>query len=161
MKNPNQKRSLINKLCDIKMIKDDTNATYFMKISQLKEQLISIGEIVDDKYLVVASLDGLLLSWVTYVQGINSQENQPSFHRLWTDYLQEEGRIMNRSGPPNEENQVLASNVRKCKGRKSLFKKKKDKIHASNHDHRSRDMSKVKGFNSPQVLTLSPTHHSS
>ena len=33
MKNPNRKRALRNKLCDIKMTKVDTIATYFMKIS--------------------------------------------------------------------------------------------------------------------------------
>ena len=91
------------------MTKVDTIATYFMKISQLKEQLIAIGETVDDEDLVAVALDGLPLSWETYVQGINARENQPSFDRLWTDCLQEEGGIMNKSGPPNEENQALVA----------------------------------------------------
>ena len=54
---------------------------------------------------------------------------------------------MNRSGPPNEKNQALAAKARKGKGRKFPFKKNKDKRPASDHDHGSRDMSKVKCFN--------------
>jgi hypothetical protein len=48
MKNPSRKRALRNKPCDVKMTKANTIATYFMKISQLKEQLIAIGETNDD-----------------------------------------------------------------------------------------------------------------
>lgn len=66
-KNSSWKRALRNKLRNINMTKTDAIATYFMKISQLKEQLIAIGEKVDDEDLVAAALDGLSLSWETYV----------------------------------------------------------------------------------------------
>ena len=36
-KNPNRKRALKGKLCNIKMMKNDTIATFFMKISQQKD----------------------------------------------------------------------------------------------------------------------------
>lgn len=54
---------------------------------------------------------------------------------------------MNKSGPLNEENQALAAKTRKGKGRNFPFKKNKDKRLASNRDHRSSDMSKVRCFN--------------
>ena len=54
---------------------------------------------------------------------------------------------MNKSGPPSEENQALAANARKGKGRKFPFKKNKDKRLDSDRERRPRDMSKVKCFN--------------
>ena len=78
------------------MTKEDTIATYFMKISQLKDQLIAIGEIVEDEDLVSTALDGLPPSWENFVSDGSARENQPSFEKLWIDCLQEEGRVMNK-----------------------------------------------------------------
>ena len=47
-KNPSRKRALKGKLLSIKMTKNDTIATFFMKIFQLKDQLVAIGEKVED-----------------------------------------------------------------------------------------------------------------
>jgi len=49
---PNQKRALKGKLCSIKMMKDDTITTFFMKISHLKDYLVATGENVEDDVLV-------------------------------------------------------------------------------------------------------------
>jgi hypothetical protein len=38
-----------NQLQHIKMTKDDTVATFFMKISEIKDQLGAIGETISDK----------------------------------------------------------------------------------------------------------------
>jgi hypothetical protein len=42
-KNPSCKIALQNKMKNIKMTKEDIVATFFMKVSQLKEQLTSLG----------------------------------------------------------------------------------------------------------------------
>ena len=51
-KTTTRKRALKSKLHSIKMTKEDTNATFFTKISQLKDQLVGIGETVVDDDLV-------------------------------------------------------------------------------------------------------------
>lgn len=86
-----------------------------MKISLLKDQLVAIGESVDDEDLVSTTLDGFPPSWETFVSGVSACAHRSSFERLWTDCLQKEGRIMSKSGPPIEENQALDSNARKGK----------------------------------------------
>lgn len=91
-KTPSQKRALKSKLCSIKMTTDDTIATFFTKISQLKDQLITIGENVEDDDLVQIAIDGLPPIWETIVSGVCAHENQPTFERFWIDCLQEEGR---------------------------------------------------------------------
>ena len=64
---PNRKSTLKNKLRDIKMTKADTIATYFMKITQTRDQLIAIGEEVDDRELVSLALNGLPTSWEPFI----------------------------------------------------------------------------------------------
>jgi hypothetical protein len=88
-----QKRFLKNKLCTLKMEKDESVAYFFTKISQLRDQLVVIGIKVDDDDLVQSIVDGLPSSWETFLARINARENQPNFERLWHDWLQEEGRI--------------------------------------------------------------------
>lgn len=136
-----------NKLHDIKKTKVDTIATFFMKISQLKDQLLSIGETIDDEELVSTALNGLPTSWESYIQGISAQENQPSFDRLWTNCVQEEGRVLTRSNPQNEENQALATHARKAKGRRFPYKKDKGRRHAPVHERKKRDLSQFRCYN--------------
>ena len=47
------------------MMKDDTIMTFFIKISQLKDHLVAIGEMIDDEHLAFVALNGLPLSWET------------------------------------------------------------------------------------------------
>lgn len=79
IKTPSRKRALKSKLRSIKMTKDDTIATFFTKISQLKDQLIAIGENVEDDDLVQTTIDGLPSIWETFVSGLCARENQPKF----------------------------------------------------------------------------------
>lgn len=83
------------------MEKDDIVDSFFMNISQIKDYLIAIGVNVDDDDLVQTTVDGFPPSWDTFLSGINSHENKPNFERLWHDFIQEEGRINNRSGLVN------------------------------------------------------------
>ena len=95
---------------------------------------------VEDDGLVHTTLDGLPSTWETFVSGINARENQLSFDRLWTNCLQEEGRILNKSGPPSEENLALVANARKGRGRRFPSTKDKDKRPDSDRERRQKDM---------------------
>ena len=46
---------------------------------------------------------------------INGREVQPSFDRLWHDYLEDEGRIHSRFGPTTEKDHALAAKTKKGK----------------------------------------------
>jgi hypothetical protein len=58
-KNTSRKLSLRNQLCCIMMTKSDSIATYFMEVSQLRNQLQAIGYTIDDEKLVTITLNGL------------------------------------------------------------------------------------------------------
>ena len=68
-----QKRELKNKLQNLNMEKDRTIASFFTKISQVRDQIMSIGVTVDDDYLIQIVIDSLPSSWKTFFSIINGQ----------------------------------------------------------------------------------------
>ena len=91
-KSPTQRRALKKQLRSLKMEKDETIATFFSKISQIRHQLMAIRDKVEDDDLVQTIFDALPESWETFLTSVNGREVQPNFKRLWHDCL-EEGRI--------------------------------------------------------------------
>ena len=51
--------SLKNKLCNMKMERDETVASFFKIISQLKDQLAIIGVETDEDDLLQTAIDGI------------------------------------------------------------------------------------------------------
>ena len=45
-------------------------ASYLMRITQIHDQLVTIGEVVDDTKLVNVALNGFPGTWEPFVQGI-------------------------------------------------------------------------------------------
>ncbi len=58
--NLSQILALKNQLKDIKMNKGETIQAYYMRISKVKDQLLSIGEIIYDRELVLNTLEAFL-----------------------------------------------------------------------------------------------------
>ena len=86
-KAPNQKSVLKNQLHYLKMEKDEGVASFFIKISQVRDQLSAIGTLVDDDDLVQTVFDGLPSSWETFLVVVSGRETQSNFDRLWHDCL--------------------------------------------------------------------------
>jgi hypothetical protein len=61
--NTSKKLILRHQLRNVMMNKSDTISTYFMRISQLKDQLETIGDSVDDENLVTKTINGFPSSW--------------------------------------------------------------------------------------------------
>jgi hypothetical protein len=119
--NTNRKLILRHKLRSVEMSKSDTVASYLMRITQIRDQLVAIGEAVDDTELVNVALNGFPGSWEPFVQGICAREKLPPFDRLWIDCIQEEAQIesRNKQRGSDDENQALAAHARKGKGKGS------------------------------------------
>ena len=113
-----------------------------MRITQIRDQLVDIGEAVDDTELVNVALSGFLWSWEAFLQGICAREKLPPFDRPWIDYIQEEAQIesRNKQRGSNDENQALVAHTRK--GRREGSPKKE----ASLESRRKKDLSKIKCF---------------
>jgi hypothetical protein len=62
-----------------KMTKGDTVVLFFMKLSEIKEQLETIGEIMSNRELVLTTLQNLPKSWDPFLQSISGREALPTF----------------------------------------------------------------------------------
>jgi hypothetical protein len=140
-KNTSRKLTLRHLLRNVKMNKSDIVSNYFMRILQIKDQLATIGDSLDDAELVT-TLNGFPSSWDPFVQGICARSKLPKFDKLWTDCTQEYSRLISKSQKTNdEENQALATHVKKRNERRDTSPKK-TKIPCY-----KKDMSKIRCYN--------------
>jgi hypothetical protein len=96
--NASQKLILRHQLRFDAMSKSNTIVNYLMKITQIRDHLVAIGEAVDDTRLVNVALNGFPRSWEPFVQGIYAREKLTPFDKLWIDCIQEEARIKSKNG---------------------------------------------------------------
>ena len=84
VRNIGQVMSLKNELRDIKMNDDNNITSYFVRISQLRDQLQAIEEIILEKELVNIVLNGLPKTWDAFATSMNTGKEYPTFEELWT-----------------------------------------------------------------------------
>jgi hypothetical protein len=117
-------------------------------ISQIYDELATVGETVSNAYLGRTTLNGFLEKWTSFIKEFISQENHSNSERPWNDFIQEKTReeaLHSRQlkGEEDEENISLASGVRKGKWATELNTRGEE----SSHDgKKKKDMSKVKIF---------------
>jgi hypothetical protein len=99
VRNIGQVMSLKNELCNMKMNDDDSITSYFVRISQLRDQLQAIEEITSEKELVNIVLNGLPKTWDAFAASMNTRKEYPTFEELWTYRAQEESRINAKEKP--------------------------------------------------------------
>jgi hypothetical protein len=79
VRNIGQVMSLKNELCDMKMNDDDIITSYFVRISQLRDQIQAIEEIISEKELVNILLNGLPKTWDAFAASMNRRKEYPTF----------------------------------------------------------------------------------
>jgi hypothetical protein len=102
VRNIGQIMSLKNELHDMKMNDDGSITSYFVRISQLRDQLQAIEEIISEKELVNIVLNGLPKTWDAFAASMNTRKEYPTFEELWTCCAQEESRISEKEKPQNK-----------------------------------------------------------
>jgi len=80
-KNTGKKLTLRHQLRNAVMNKSNTISTYFITVSQIKDQLAAIGDTMDDAELVTTTLNGFPPSWDAFVQGICARRKLPKFDK--------------------------------------------------------------------------------
>jgi hypothetical protein len=98
VRNIGQVMSLKNELRDMKMNDDDIIKSYFVKTSQLRDQIQVIEEIILEKELVNIVLNGLPKMWDAFSASLNTRKEYPTFEELWTCCAQEESSINEKEG---------------------------------------------------------------
>lgn len=120
-KNENSKMLMREKLRDTKMTDSDNVATYLTCISQVRDELATIGEKVDDLKSMRTTLKGFTKQWTPFIKGIVARENLPNWVRLWDDFVQEKLRDEELCGglvKNDEKNLALGVKAKKGKAKK-------------------------------------------
>ena len=86
--------TLRNQLLNMKMTKFENIASYFMRITELRDKLKFSGDNLEEKNLVMITLNYLPPSWESFIQTISGRSKFPKFDKLWADCTQEETRIV-------------------------------------------------------------------
>ena len=68
-KNINQNMTLRKHLKNVKIQNAETIQSYFTRVSQIKEQLVAVEEVENEK-MVIANLNGLPGSWDSFMRGM-------------------------------------------------------------------------------------------
>ena len=136
---------LREKLKSIRMNKGESMTTYLTRITQVRDELGAIGEVIQSVELVRTSLNGVAKPWAVFVESVVAREHMPSWDRLWDAFIQEEirrGYVQGNTShnKDDEENVALAA-----KGKKKKFKKG-SKGGTKQQDGEKEDMSKGKFF---------------
>jgi hypothetical protein len=71
--------TLKNQLLNMKMNKEETITSYFLRISEIRDQLLCIGNTIEDTELTLIALKGLPISWETFIQCISTRPPLPRF----------------------------------------------------------------------------------
>jgi hypothetical protein len=140
VRNIGQVMSLKNELRDMKMNEDDSITSHFVRISQLRDQLISIEEITSEKELVNIVLNGLPKTWDAVAASMNTRKEYLKFEELWTCCAQEESRINARKKPQKKyDDQSFTTRFKKFGNKRKFGSRTKP--------NQEKDISKVQCFN--------------
>lgn len=95
--------SLKNQLKDIKTNKGETVQSYFIRIYQLKDQLLTFEEPMFDRDGMLVALGGLPLIRETFITTIRKNDKFPTFDELIGKCTQEETRMIFRGRSQKHE----------------------------------------------------------
>ena len=107
--------TLRNQLKNVNIQNAETIQSYFTRVSHIKEQLEAIDEEVENAEIVMTTLNGVAISWDSFIQGICARKKLVKFNKLWEECSQEEARIAAREEKMGSEDQALHYIPRKPK----------------------------------------------
>jgi hypothetical protein len=140
VRNIGQVMSLKNELRDMKMNDDDNITSYFVRISQLRDQLQAIEEIISEKELVNIILNGLPKTWDVFAASMNTRKEYPTFAELWTCCAQEESRISAKEKPQKKyDDQAFTTRFKNFRDKRKFGSRRKP--------NQKKDISEVQCFN--------------
>jgi hypothetical protein len=84
---------LHDRLRGIHMLEDETVTSFLGRYTQIRDELATIGEVVNPNSLVTQAMNSFTKPWGPFVRGIVAREVMPTWERMWDDFVQEEIRL--------------------------------------------------------------------
>jgi hypothetical protein len=111
-----------------------------VRISQLRDQLKSIEEIISEKELVNIVLNDIPKTWDAFYARMNTRKEYPTFEELWTCCAQEESRISVKEKPKKKyDDQAFTTRFKNFKNKRMFGSRRKP--------NQEKDISEVQCFN--------------
>jgi hypothetical protein len=136
--------TLRNQLRNMKMDNSESVTSYLMRVSQIRDQLATIGDVISDKALVNTTLNGFPTFWITFVQGVCARSKLPKFDKLWADYTHEESRLA-------DQHKILIVDGEEAltaqKNKRSSFRKNNKEANSVRVPDKKKDVSKIRCYN--------------
>ena len=113
--------SLRQELYKMKLSREEGITPYFMVISEIRDQLQELGEVMFDNEMTTVVLNALPEEWGNFTSSLYQKKEATPFHDLWSLCKIEETRLKAKADTgPSEENHAFAASYRK-KGRFENF----------------------------------------
>jgi hypothetical protein len=139
-----QNLALRNQLRNMKMENSEYVSSYLMRVSQIRDQLATIRDVISDKEIVTTTLNGLPTFWIPFVQGVCARSKLPKFDKLWEDCTHEETRLADQHKRliVDEEKALTIK-----KNRRSFFRKKNKEANSVKVQDKKKDVSNIRCYN--------------
>ena len=85
--NENQKMVLHDQLRGIHMLEDESVTSFLGRYTQIRDELATIGEVVNPNSLVRQPMNSFTKPWGPFVRGIVSRKVMPTWERMWDDFV--------------------------------------------------------------------------
>jgi hypothetical protein len=85
--NMSRKMILKTKLREYRLSTSDNVTNCLMRITQIRDQLATLGETILDAKIVNVVLNGFSKAWEPFIMGICAREKLPKWERLWDDCI--------------------------------------------------------------------------
>jgi hypothetical protein len=151
-KDISQNLALRNQLRNMKMENSESVSSYLMRVSQTRDQIAAIGDVISDKELVTTTLNGFSTFWIPFVQGVCARSELPKFDKLWADCTHEESRLADQQKKiiVDEEKALTVQ-----KNRLSSFKKNNKEANSVRVPDKKKDVSKIRCYNCQKLRHFS------
>lgn len=114
-----------NKLREIKKGKDESMQEYFLRIIEIKNDLLYIGEDITDREMALTTLGGLPSEWYVFKTTLLNNNVIPGFKELMARCIQEETRVEGKEIPlPKGPPAAFSSHAKKINNSGSKSKRK-------------------------------------
>jgi hypothetical protein len=139
-----QNLALRNQLHNMKMENSESISSYLMRVSQIRDHLAAIGDVISDKELVTTTLNGFPTFWIPFVQGVCARSKLPKFDMLWADCTHEESRLADQQKRliVDEEEALTV-----LKNKISSFRKNNKEANSVRGPDKKKDVSKIRCYN--------------
>jgi hypothetical protein len=143
-KDISQNLTLRNQLHNIKMDNSEYVTSYLMRVSQIRDQLVTIGDVISDKDLVTTTLNGFPTFWIPFVQGVCARSKLPKFDKLWEDCTHEESRLayQHKRLIVDEEEALTVQ-----KNKRSSFRRNNKEANSVRVPDKKKDVPKIRCYN--------------